>query len=142
MQAVISEVTARYPAIESERLPCPAPAPHAGIAYHHAGMLPVLKDIVEELFTRRLIQVLYCTETLQYTELPRRTVCFDSSTGDGTSFGPSPTGNTSRWQAGCRGIDTVGHVFTIADLSYFDPTQFPSMKESEIEPSRASFPHI
>jgi len=143
VQAVISEVTARYPAIESERWPALRRLLMRGIAYHHAGMLPVLKDIVEELFTRRLIQVLYCTETFAVgLNFPCRTVCFDSSTKwDGTSF--RPISNREYFQmagrAGRRGIDTVGYVFTIADLSYFDPTQFPSMKESEIEPLQSQF---
>ena len=123
VQAVISEVTARYPAIESERWPTLRRLLMRGIAYHHAGMLPVLKDIVEELFTRRLIQVLYCTETFAVgLNFPCRTVCFDSSTKwDGTSF--RPISNREYFQmagrAGRRGIDTVGYVFTIADLSYF-----------------------
>ena len=42
-------------------------------------------------------------------------------------------------RAGRRGIDEVGYVFTIADLTYFDPSQFPSMKENEIEPLKSQF---
>ncbi|HOL13961.1 MAG TPA: DEAD/DEAH box helicase, partial [Bacillota bacterium] len=34
-----------------------------GVGVHHAGLLPILKNIVEELFARKLISVLYCTET-------------------------------------------------------------------------------
>ena len=63
VRQVIDEVIQRYPAIKSERWPALRRLLMKGIAYHHAGMLPVLKDIVEELFTRRLIKVLYCTET-------------------------------------------------------------------------------
>ena len=143
VQAVITEVAQRYPSIESERWPALRRLLLRGIAYHHAGMLPVLKDIVEELFTKRLIQVLYCTETFAVgLNFPCRTVCFDSSTKwDGVSF--RPLTNREYFQmagrAGRRGIDTVGYVFTIADLSYFDPTQFPSMNENEIEPLQSQF---
>ena len=43
--------------------------------------LPVVKDVVEELFEQRLIQVLYCTETFAVgLNFPCRTVCFDSLT--------------------------------------------------------------
>ena len=49
-----------------------------GIGYHHAGLLPVVKDIVEDLFEQRLIKVLYCTETFAVgLNFPCRTVCFD-----------------------------------------------------------------
>lgn len=143
VQAVIEEVSQRYPALESERWPALRRLLLKGIAYHHAGMLPVLKDIVEELFTRRLIQVLYCTETFAVgLNFPCRTVCFDSSTKwDGVSF--RPLSNREYFQmagrAGRRGIDEVGYVFTIADMSYFDPAQFPSMKEEEIEPLQSQF---
>ena len=137
VRQVIDEVIQRYPPIKSERWPALRRLLMKGIAYHHAGMLPGLKDIVEELFTRRLIKVLYCTETFAVgLNFPCRTVCFDSSTKwDGVSF--RPISNREYFQmagrAGRRGIDEVGYVFTIADLTYFDPTQFPSMKENEIE---------
>src|SRR5690606_35081552 len=36
----------------------------AGIAAHHAGMIPLFKEVVEELFTAGLIKVVYATETL------------------------------------------------------------------------------
>jgi len=34
-----------------------------GIAYHHAGMLPTLKEVIERLFTSRLLKVIFTTET-------------------------------------------------------------------------------
>jgi superfamily II RNA helicase len=143
VREIIDQVTDRYPAIKSERWPALRRLLMKGIAYHHAGMLPVLKDIVEELFTKRLIQVLYCTETFAVgLNFPCRTVCFDYSTKwDGVSF--RPISNREYFQmagrAGRRGIDEIGYVFTIADLTYFDPTQFPSMKENEIEPLKSQF---
>ena len=49
VRQVIDEVIQRHPAIKSERWPALRRLLMKGIAYHHAGMLPVLKDIVEEL---------------------------------------------------------------------------------------------
>jgi len=143
VQALIDDVLKRYPNIESGRWPHLRRLLLKGIAYHHAGMLPVLKDVVEELFTHRLISVLYCTETFAVgLNFPCRTVCFDSSTKwDGVSF--RPISNREYFQmagrAGRRGIDEEGSVFTIVDLNYFDPSQFPSMKETEIEPLKSQF---
>lgn len=140
---VIDEVLERYPTIGSERWPHLRRLLQKGIAYHHAGMLPVLKDIVEELFTRRLIAVLYCTETFAVgLNFPCKTVCFDSSTKwDGTTF--RPISNREYFQmagrAGRRGIDQEGYAFMLVDLNYFDPSQFPSRKEDEVEPLQSQF---
>lgn len=143
VQAIMDEVLDRYPNIESGRWHHLRRLLLKGIAYHHAGMLPVLKDIVEELFTHRLISVLYCTETFAVgLNFPCKTVCFDSSTKwDGVSF--RPISNREYFQmagrAGRRGIDEEGFVFTIVDLNYFDISQFPSMKEDEVEPLKSQF---
>ena len=34
-----------------------------GIAVHHGGLLPIIKEMVEILFTRGLVKVLFATET-------------------------------------------------------------------------------
>lgn len=49
-----------------------------GIAYHHAGMLPTLKEVVEQLFTLRLIKVIFTTETFALgINMPAKSVAFD-----------------------------------------------------------------
>ena len=35
-----------------------------GVAAHHAGLLPAFKEVVEELFQRKLVKVVFATETL------------------------------------------------------------------------------
>ena len=48
-----------------------------GVAYHHSGMLPILKEIVEILFSRGLIKVLFATETFAIgVNMPTKTVIF------------------------------------------------------------------
>ncbi|MFO7254734.1 MAG: DEAD/DEAH box helicase [Bacillota bacterium] len=114
-----------------------------GIGFHHAGLLPVVKDVVEELFERRLIRVLYCTETFAVgINFPCRTVCFDAfSKWDGRTF--RPLLNREYFQmagrAGRRGIDVRGDVITLVDFNYFIPQELPSMDEGEIEPVRSRF---
>ncbi|XP_033109848.1 helicase SKI2W-like [Anneissia japonica] len=50
-----------------------------GIAYHHSGVLPLLKEIVEHLFQKGLVKVLFATETFASgVNMPARTVIFDS----------------------------------------------------------------
>ena len=49
-----------------------------GIAFHHAGMMPTLKEVVERLFTSRLIKVIFTTETFALgINMPARTVVFN-----------------------------------------------------------------
>jgi superfamily II RNA helicase len=48
-----------------------------GVAFHHSGLLPLLKEIVELLFSRGFIKVLFCTETFSIgLNMPARTVVF------------------------------------------------------------------
>jgi hypothetical protein len=50
-----------------------------GIGVHHGGLLPILKEIVEILFSRQLAKVLFATETFAMgVNMPARTVVFSS----------------------------------------------------------------
>ena len=114
-----------------------------GIAYHHAGLLPLQKSVVEDLFLARMISVLYCTETFSVgINYPVKAVCFDSlNKYDGRNF--RPLANHEFFQmsgrAGRRGIDEKGYSFAIVDLNYFDkepPVQFDINK---LEPLTSQF---
>lgn len=49
-----------------------------GIAYHHAGLLPQLKEVIERLFTSKLLKVIFTTETFALgINMPARSVTFD-----------------------------------------------------------------
>ena len=86
-----------------------------GIAYHHAGMLPTLKEVVERLFTSRLIKVIFTTETFALgINMPARSVIFDELRKFyGISFGILKTRDFYQMagRAGRRSIDTEGFVF-------------------------------
>ena len=50
-----------------------------GVAFHHSGLLPLLKEIVEVLFSRGLVKVLFATETFAVgINMPTKTVVFTS----------------------------------------------------------------
>ncbi|MFM5905036.1 MAG: DEAD/DEAH box helicase [Micrococcales bacterium] len=84
-----------------------------GVAAHHAGMLPAFKEVVEELFLRKLVKVVFATETLALgINMPARTVVLerlDKYNGEGrVQITPGEyTQLTGR--AGRRGIDVEGH---------------------------------
>jgi superfamily II RNA helicase len=114
-----------------------------GIGFHHSGLLPGLKEIIETLFGMGLIKVMYATETFAVgINYPVRTVCFDSpSKFDGVSFRPMT--NLEYFQmagrAGRRGIDTKGTVYILADLRNFRSDEYPSAKQDEIEELKSQF---
>ena len=48
-----------------------------GIAVHHSGLLPILKEIIELLFQEGFVKVLFATETFAMgVNMPARTVVF------------------------------------------------------------------
>ena len=108
-----------------------------GIGYHHAGILPAQKEIIEALFGMGLVKVMYATETFAVgINYPVKTVCFDSpAKWDGISFRKMTTMEYFQMagRAGRRGIDREGRVFILADLSRFRGEDFPSIKERDIE---------
>lgn len=86
-----------------------------GIAYHHAGMLPTLKEVIERLFATRLIKVIFTTETFALgINMPAKSVCFDQMHKFyERSFRPLKTRDFFQMagRAGRRSIDTEGFVF-------------------------------
>jgi ATP-dependent RNA helicase HelY len=88
-----------------------------GIAAHHAGLLPAWKEIVEELFQRRLLKVVFATETLALgINMPARTVVLDRlEKFNGVSRVPITPGEYTQLtgRAGRRGIDHEGHAVVL-----------------------------
>ena len=84
-----------------------------GLAEHHAGLLPYHKEMVEELFQRGLVKVVFATETLSLgINMPARGVVVSSFTKfDGVNFSTLTTGELTQLmgRAGRRGIDVIGH---------------------------------
>ncbi|XP_064557033.1 superkiller complex protein 2 isoform X1 [Zonotrichia leucophrys gambelii] len=88
-----------------------------GIGVHHGGVLPLLKEIVEMLFSQGLVKVLFATETFAMgVNMPARTVVFDSiRKHDGSSFRDLLPGEYTQMsgRAGRRGLDATGTVIIL-----------------------------
>lgn len=114
-----------------------------GIAYHHAGMLPTLKEVVERLFTSGLIQLLFTTETFAVgINMPACTVVFDSlEKYDGVSFRYLKTREYHQMagRAGRRGIDTVGYVYAQVEPEYAAQDDVGETISNTIEPITSQF---
>nr|XP_042122429.1 helicase SKI2W [Peromyscus maniculatus bairdii] len=88
-----------------------------GLGVHHSGILPILKEIVEMLFSRGLVKVLFATETFAMgVNMPARTVVFDSMRKhDGSAFRDLLPGEYVQMagRAGRRGLDPTGTVILL-----------------------------
>ncbi len=114
-----------------------------GIAFHHAGVLPILKEIVEDLFGQGLINVLYATETFAVgINMPAKTVCFNSLRKyDGFNFRYL---NTKEYfqiagRAGRRGIDKVGYAISMIFRPTFNYEEIKRITSKDIEPIKSQF---
>ncbi|CAN0177750.1 unnamed protein product [Lampetra fluviatilis] len=91
-----------------------------GVGVHHSGILPILKEVVEMLFSRGLVKVLFATETFAMgVNMPARTVVFDSiRKHDGTNFRDLSPGEYIQMagRAGRRGLDTTGMVIILCKM--------------------------
>lgn len=113
-----------------------------GVAAHHAGLLPAFKEVVEELFLRKLVKVVFATETLALgINMPARTVVLDrldKFNGEGrVQITPGEyTQLTGR--AGRRGIDVEGHS-VIQWAANLEPTYVAGLASKRTYPLISSF---
>ena len=102
-----------------------------GIAYHHSGLLPVLKEIVEILFTRGFIKMLFATETFAVgLNMPTKTVLFfglEKYSDESMGLRPLRTDEYIQMagRAGRRGLDPVGTVIYLPER---DPVPAATMR--------------
>jgi antiviral helicase SKI2 len=89
-----------------------------GIAVHHGGLLPIVKEIVEILFSRGLIKILFATETFAMgVNMPTRTVVFSGIRKfTGTEYRDLLPGEYTQMsgRAGRRGLDSTGMVIIVS----------------------------
>jgi ATP-dependent RNA helicase HelY len=89
----------------------------AGVAAHHAGMLPVFKETVEELFEQGLVKVVFATETLSLgINMPAKSVVIEDLwkfQGERHELLTPGEYTQLTGRAGRRGIDELGHAIVV-----------------------------
>jgi ATP-dependent RNA helicase HelY len=114
----------------------------AGFAAHHAGMVPPMKEAVEEAFAGGLVKVVFATETLSLgINMPARSVVIEKLskfTGERHEFLTPGEYTQLTGRAGRRGIDEVGYA--IVCWSPFVPfEQVASLASRRTYALRSSF---
>ena len=113
-----------------------------GIAAHHAGLLPVFKSCVEELFQRGLLKAIFATETLALgINMPARTVLLEKlSKWNGEAHVPITPGEYTQLtgRAGRRGIDIEGNAVVMWSPTV-DSASAAGLAATRTYPLRSSF---
>ena len=144
IRAVLDEQLSEIPVEDEEVLGLPAfrRAVMDGYAAHHAGMLPMLKTVVEELFARGLLKVVFATETLALgINMPARSVVLEKLVKfNGVEHADLTPGEYTQLtgRAGRRGIDTEGHAVIVGGPR-FDATAAASLASRRTYPLRSAF---
>ena len=113
-----------------------------GLAAHHAGMLPIFRHTVEELFTAGLVKAVFATETLALgINMPARTVLLEKLVKfNGEQHMPLTPGEYTQLtgRAGRRGIDVEGHAVVLWHPDV-DPAEVAGLASTRTFPLRSSF---
>ncbi|MEZ0366382.1 DEAD/DEAH box helicase [Mycobacterium sp. pUA109] len=113
-----------------------------GLAAHHAGLLPVFRHTVEELFTAGLVKAVFATETLALgINMPARTVVLERLVKfNGEQHAALTPGEYTQLtgRAGRRGIDVEGHAVVVWHPDV-DPGEVAGLASTRTFPLRSSF---
>ncbi|GAA2891227.1 DEAD/DEAH box helicase [Microbacterium esteraromaticum] len=113
-----------------------------GVAAHHAGMLPAFKEVVEELFQRKLVKAVFATETLALgINMPARTVVLEKMekfNGEARVAITSGEYTQLTGRAGRRGIDIEGHA-VVQWTEGMDPQAVAALASRRTYPLNSSF---
>ncbi|HEV7685292.1 MAG TPA: helicase-related protein, partial [Acidimicrobiia bacterium] len=114
----------------------------AGFAAHHAGMVPPMKEAVEEAFATGLVKVVFATETLSLgINMPARTVVIEKLskfTGERHEFLTPGEYTQLTGRAGRRGIDELGYAVVLWN-PYVPFDQVASLASTRSYALRSSF---
>ena len=113
-----------------------------GLAAHHAGLLPVFKEIVEDLFQQGLIKAVFATETLALgINMPAKSVVLERLVKwNGETHVDLTPGEYTQLtgRAGRRGIDVEGHAVVLWQPG-LDPRSLAGLASTRTYPLRSSF---
>jgi len=118
-----------------------------GVAFHHSGLLPMLKEIIEILFSKGYVKMLFCTETFAVgLNMPTKTVLFAGfKKYDDATASMRILRNDEYIQmagrAGRRGKDDKGVVIYLPDREPIEPEEMEKMMKGARPPiqSRMDF---
>ena len=114
-----------------------------GIAYHHSGLIPVLKEVIEILFEKGLVKLLFATETFAVgVNAPTKTVVFPRLTkysNGGFRYLRTDEYLQMAGRAGRRGLDKIGRVIILPMDELMDYAPLKKMLTGKSAPITSKF---
>jgi superfamily II RNA helicase len=114
-----------------------------GVGYHHAGMLPTMKEVIERCFTSRLMKLIVTTETFALgVNMPARSVILDSlqkRSDDGFQTLRRREFLQMAGRAGRRGMDKEGFVYLRVNPTHISFTELTRLLNAKPEPVHSRF---
>jgi superfamily II RNA helicase len=102
-----------------------------GVVYHHSGLIPILKEIIEILYSKGLVKILFATETFAIgVNMPTKTVLFtelQKFDNKGQRLLRSDEYMQMSGRAGRRGLDKFGSVILLPCMDLLSENEMRSM---------------
>ena len=102
-----------------------------GVVYHHSGLIPILKEIIEILYSKGLVKILFATETFAIgVNMPTKTVLFtdlEKFDNHGSRYLRSDEFMQMSGRAGRRGLDLFGSIIILPTFELPNETNFKNI---------------
>jgi superfamily II RNA helicase len=138
-----SELCEKYAVQNEPTIKKLTPLVRNGLAYHHAGMLPTTKEIIEQLFNEKRLKMIFATETFALgLNMPVRTVIFDSIRKyypGGFDVLKTRDFFQMAGRAGRRGMDDFGRVYLRINPRQVRADQVKNCVYGEAQPVLSQF---
>jgi superfamily II RNA helicase len=114
-----------------------------GVVYHHSGLIPILKEIIEIIYSKGLVKILFATETFSVgLNLPTKTVIFteiEKFDNSGSRILRTDEYLQMAGRAGRRGIDKTGTVIILPTFELPSELTFKGMLKGEYQKLTSKF---
>ena len=114
-----------------------------GVVYHHSGLIPILKEIIEILYARGLIKLLFATETFAVgVNMPAKTVIFNDLQkydNNGLRYLRTDEYLQMSGRAGRRGLDKNGTVIILPTMDLPEYGQLKSVMSGKSPSIKSKF---
>jgi len=102
-----------------------------GVVYHHSGLIPILKEIIEIVYSKGLVKILFATETFAIgVNMPTKTVLFselEKYDNNGRRYLRTDEYLQMSGRAGRRGLDKFGTVIILPTIELPSEMEMKSM---------------